>query len=83
MSKPMNNLSVLSRLVGIGSWSESVAKRGAWIVAVTLLFFAPFFSPSPAMADQPGNWNLDDGAGHRLGAIGGRLNIEAREAKAR
>jgi hypothetical protein len=65
----MNNLSVLSRLVGIGSWSESVAKRGAWIVAVTLLFFAPFFSPSPAMADQPGNWNLDDGAGHRLGAM--------------
>ena len=21
------------------------------------------------MADQPGNWNLDDGAGHRLGAM--------------
>lgn len=40
------------------------------MVALALLFIAPIVSPSPAMAaEQPGNWNLDDGRGHRLGAM--------------
>jgi hypothetical protein len=46
------------------------AKGTARIVAVLLLALGPFFIPSVAMAaDTTGNWNLDDGSGHRLGAV--------------
>jgi hypothetical protein len=46
------------------------AKGTAWIVAVGLLFLGPLFTPSvAAAADTTGNWNLDDGSGHRLGAV--------------
>lgn len=46
------------------------AKGTAWIVAVGLLFLGPLFTPSVvAAADTTGNWNLDDGSGHRLGAV--------------
>ena len=47
-----------------------VAKGTARIVAVGLLVLGPLFIPSVAMAaDTTGNWNLDDGSGHRLGAV--------------
>jgi hypothetical protein len=46
------------------------AKGTARIVAVVLLALGPLFIPSVAMAsDTTGNWNLDDGSGHRLGAV--------------
>lgn len=42
----------------------------AWILAVGLLVLAPLFTPSAAWAaETTGNWNLDDGSGHRLGAM--------------
>jgi hypothetical protein len=51
----------LRRLVSLGS---------AWIVAVGLLIFVPLLTPSAALAaETTGNWNLDDGSGHRLGAV--------------
>jgi hypothetical protein len=47
-----------------------VSKGSAWILAVGLLVLAPLFTPSAALAaDTTGNWNLDDGSGHRLGAV--------------
>ena len=50
----------LRQFVSIGS---------ALMVAVALLVLAPLFTPAAALAaDTSGNWNLDDGAGHRLGA---------------
>jgi hypothetical protein len=49
------------RLVGIGR---------AGIVAVGLFVLASLLSPSAASAaDTDGNWNLDDGAGPRLGGM--------------
>jgi hypothetical protein len=46
------------------------AKGTARIVAVVLLALGPLFIPSVAMAaDSTGNWNLDDGSGHRLGVM--------------
>lgn len=46
------------------------AKGTAWIVAVGLLVLGPLFTPSVAVAaDTTGNWSLDDGSGHRLGAV--------------
>jgi hypothetical protein len=46
------------------------AKGTAWIVAVGLLVLGPLFTPSVAVAaDTTGNWNLDDGSGHRLGVM--------------
>lgn len=51
----------LRRFVSIGS---------AWILAVGLLVLSPLLTPSAALAaDTSGNWNLDDGSGHRLGAV--------------
>jgi|GEM_PF-3150877 hypothetical protein len=51
----------LRRFVSMGS---------ALMVAVGLLVLAPLFTPSAALAaDTSGNWNLDDGSGHRLGAV--------------
>ena len=51
----------LRQFVSIGS---------ALMVAVGLFVLAPLFSPAAALgADTSGNWNLDDGAGHRLGAV--------------
>ncbi|WP_216914455.1 MULTISPECIES: DUF3122 domain-containing protein [unclassified Synechococcus] len=41
----------------------------AWIVAAGLLFLAPVFNPASALADDTGNWYLDDGSGHQLGAV--------------
>jgi hypothetical protein len=42
----------------------------AWIVAIGLLVLGPLLAPSVAVAaDTTGNWNLDDGSGHRLGAV--------------
>jgi hypothetical protein len=47
-----------------------VAKGSASIFAVGLLVLAPLFTASAAFAaDTTGNWNLDDGSGHRLGAV--------------
>jgi len=49
------------RLVGIGR---------AGIVAIGLFVLASLLSPPPATAaETDGNWNLDDGAGHRLGVM--------------
>jgi hypothetical protein len=46
------------------------AKGTARIVAVVLLALGPLFTPSVAVAaDSTGNWNLDDGSGHRLGVM--------------
>jgi hypothetical protein len=51
----------LRHFVSIGS---------ALMVAVALLVLAPLFTPAAALAaDTSGNWNLDDGSGHRLGAV--------------
>jgi hypothetical protein len=41
----------------------------AWAVAVALLVLLPLCAPAAAMAGTTGNWNLDDGAGHRLGVM--------------
>lgn len=41
----------------------------AWAVAVALLVLLPLSTPAAAMAGTTGNWNLDDGSGHRLGAM--------------
>ena len=61
ISSSVQYLQRLRRFITIGT---------AWIVAVCLLVFAPLFAPSAAMAaDTTGNWNLDDGSGHRLGAV--------------
>jgi hypothetical protein len=47
-----------------------VGMGGALMVAVGFLVLAPLFTPSAAFAaDTTGNWNLDDGSGHRLGAV--------------
>jgi hypothetical protein len=60
-SSAVQYLRRLRRFVTMGS---------AWIVAVGLLVLAPLFTPSAALAvDTTGNWNLDDGSGHRLGAV--------------
>ena len=49
------------RLTGIGR---------AWIVAVGLFVLASLLSPPAATAaETDGNWNLDDGKGHRLGVM--------------
>ncbi|MEA5441818.1 hypothetical protein VB739_04550 [Cyanobium gracile UHCC 0281] len=49
------------RLVGIGR---------AGIVAIGLFVLASLLSPSAASAaETDGNWNLDDGVGHRLGVM--------------
>jgi hypothetical protein len=55
------------------------AKGTAWIVVVGLLVIGPLFAPSIAeAADTTGIWNLDDGAGHRLGVeIYERSNIDS------
>jgi hypothetical protein len=39
------------------------------IVAVGLLVLTTLFAPVAAWADTTGNWYLDDGSGHRLGAM--------------
>ena len=45
-----------------------LAQGTAWIVVVGLLVLGPLFAPPVAVAaDTTGIWNLDDGAGHRLG----------------
>lgn len=59
-SLPIELLRQLRRFVTTG---------GTWIVAVGLLVLVPLFIPSAALADRAGNWNLDDGSGHRLGAM--------------
>jgi hypothetical protein len=47
-----------------------VTKGTAWIVAIGLLVLGPLLPPPVAVAaDTTGNWNLDDGSGHRLGAV--------------
>jgi hypothetical protein len=55
------------------------AKGTAWIVVVGLLVIGPLFAPLVAeAADTTGNWNLDDGAGHRLGGeLYERSNIDS------
>ena len=50
----------LKRFVRIGT---------AWIVAAGLLLLAPVMHPAAALADDTGNWYLDDGSGHQLGAV--------------
>jgi len=47
-----------------------VSMGSALMVAVALFVLAPLFTPAAALAaDTSGNWNLDDGSGHRLGAV--------------
>jgi hypothetical protein len=41
----------------------------SWIAAVGLFVLVSLISPSAALADKAGNWNLDDGSGHRLGVM--------------
>ena len=41
----------------------------SWSIAVGLLFLLSLVVPSAALADNAGNWNLDDGSGHRLGVM--------------
>jgi hypothetical protein len=61
VSSTFQYLRQLRRFITMGS---------AWVVAVGLLVLAPLFNPSAALAaETTGNWNLDDGAGHRLGAV--------------
>lgn len=41
-----------------------------WMMAFALFALGTLFNPSlAAAADSSGNWNLDDGSGHRLGAV--------------
>jgi hypothetical protein len=65
--KKFADSSILQYLRRLGRF---VTMGSAWIVALGLLVLAPLFTPSAALAaDTTGNWNLDDGSGHRLGAV--------------
>lgn len=59
-SLPIKLLRQLHRFVTTG---------GTGIVAIGFLVLVPLILPSAALADRTGNWNLDDGSGHRLGAM--------------
>jgi len=51
-------------------WHRLVSLGRAGIVAVGLFVLASLLSPSAATAaETEGSWNLDDGAGHRLGVM--------------
>jgi hypothetical protein len=51
-------------------WRRLVGISRAGIVAVGLFVLASLLSPPAASAaETAGNWNLDDGAGHRLGGM--------------
>jgi hypothetical protein len=51
-------------------WRRLVGISRAWIVAVGLFVLASLLSPPAASAaETAGNWNLDDGKGHRLGVM--------------
>ena len=51
-------------------WRRLVGISCAGIVAVGLFVLASLLSPAAvSAADTDGNWNLDDGSGHRLGAV--------------
>lgn len=67
--KTLQTLISASRHGFVRQWRRFVSLGSAWIVAVGLLVLAPLFTPSAAMADDTGNWFLDDGSGHKLGAV--------------
>lgn len=51
-------------------WRRLVGISRAGIVAVGLFVLTSLLSPPPATAaETDGNWNLDDGEGHRLGVM--------------
>jgi hypothetical protein len=58
-----------SALLTIGRIGRHLNTEGTRIVAIVLLVFAPLIAPLAASADTTGNWFLDDGSGHRLGAM--------------
>jgi hypothetical protein len=53
------------------AWLQRFAAHGTvWVMSVALFVLGTLCSPSIAMAaDSSGNWNLEDGSGHRLGAV--------------
>jgi hypothetical protein len=52
------------------SWRRLIGIGRAGIVAVGLFVLASLLTPPAASAaETDGNWNLDDGAGHRLGVM--------------
>ena len=54
----------------IAPWHRLVSLGRAGIVAVGLFVLASLLTPPAASAaETDGNWNLDDGAGHRLGVM--------------
>ena len=54
----------------IAPWHRLVSLGRAGIVAVGLFVLTSLLSPPPATAaETDGNWNLDDGEGHRLGVM--------------
>ncbi len=56
--------------VAMTAWHRLVGIGRAGIVAVGLFVLASLLSPPAATAaETDGNWNLDDGEGHRLGVM--------------
>lgn len=59
-----------SAFAGLRRARHSLAISMAGIMAVGLLVFTPLFAPFAASAaETTGNWFLDDGSGHTLGAM--------------
>jgi hypothetical protein len=59
-----------SAFAGLRRARHSLAISMAGIMAVGLLLFTPLFAPFAASAaETTGNWFLDDGSGHTLGAM--------------
>jgi hypothetical protein len=53
------------------AWLQRFSAHGTlWVMTFALFVLGTLCSPSVATAaDSSGNWNLEDGSGHRLGAV--------------
>jgi hypothetical protein len=61
--------SVHSALETVRRLGRHLSTQRTRFFAIALLIFAPLIAPLAASADTTGNWFLDDGSGHRLGAM--------------